>query len=311
MNIFLKPYYTCRYMKKYAAIFPGQGSQKPLMGKSFYDTYLVSKEAYQEAEEILSMNITRELFSSNGAMLERTDFCQVALFVTLVAIWKALDVEGLPLAVSAGLSLGEYAALVAAKKVTFQEALPLIKKRGEWMQKAAESSSQGMIAVLGMDAREIPKKYQIANLNCPGQVVLAGSKEEMQQAKVELKQKGAKRVLSLKVFGAFHSSYMQPVKNQLSPLIEHLPLLDSSIDLVMNVTGKKAASNEEIQHNLKEQVTGTTLWHASVLTMEEYGVDYIEIGPTKLAGMNKKIGTKRSTISIEEVKDLEQIYEKV
>lgn len=298
-------------MKKKACIFPGQGVQKPFMGKSFYEKYQIAKEVYQEAEDILSMNITSKLFSSDDTFLLRTDFSQVALFVTFIAIWKTMDHEGLDLAVSAGLSLGEYAALIASKKATFQEILPIIQKRGMWMQKASTSCSQAMIAVLGLPVEKIPSKYQIANINCGNQVVLAGSKEEMEQARVELKKIGAKRVVPLKVLGAFHSSYMQSAKLLLKPMIEKCHFIPSNIDLVMNVTGDVAKTDGEIKQNLIEQVTGTTRWHDCVLKMEEYDVEYIEIGPSQLLGMNKKIGVKHSTICIEEVKDLEKLYETI
>ena len=299
-------------MRKKAFIFPGQGAQKPFMGKTFYDAFLASKEVYQEAEEVLSMSITSKIFSSEESFLKETDFCQIALFVTSVAILKA--VEGSwkeSLGVCAGLSLGEYAALVASKKATFLEMLPVIQKRGMFMQKASNQCPQGMMAVLGLSERQIPQKYQVANINAPNQVVIAGSTKEMEMAKIELKELGAKRVVLLKVAGAFHTTYMDSAIRSLTPFIEACEVVSTDTPLIMNVTGKEEKDPSRIKRNLIEQVSGTTRWLDCVLEMERLDVDYVEIGPSQLCGINKKIKVKNSSTSIEEVKDMEKLYETI
>jgi len=157
-------------LKKKAFVFPGQGAQKPFMGKSFYETFLESKEIFQKAEDLLSMHITSKIFSSDEEALKRTDFCQVALFVTSCAMLRAIETcaKDIDLKITAGLSLGEYSALVAARKTTFEDLLPVVKRRGELMHKASCVIAQGMSAVMGLDPSQIKGKYQIANLNCPG-----------------------------------------------------------------------------------------------------------------------------------------------
>jgi [acyl-carrier-protein] S-malonyltransferase len=300
-------------MKKKAFIFPGQGAQKPFMGKSFYDAFIETKEVYQEAEDLLNMNITSKIFSSDESFLQQTDFCQVALFVTSVAILKALEkqAEGISPAVTAGLSLGEYAALVSSKKAAFREILPIIHKRGAFMHRASLISPQGMVAVIGLGESEIPKKYQIANVNSPGQVVIAGSLNEMEAAKVELKELGAKRVIPLKVSGAFHSSYMDSAKEALSPFILSSEIRSSAIGFIMNVTGKITNTPSLIKSNLIKQVSSATRWLDCVLEMEKYNVDYIEIGPAQLCPINRKINRESSSVNIEEVKDIEKLYETI
>lgn len=300
-------------MKKKAFIFPGQGAQKPYMGKSFYDAFLEAREIYQEAEDLLSMHITTKIFSSNEDFLQQTDFCQIALFITSIAILKVLEKEAKDMTpvVTAGLSLGEYAALVASKKGTFNEVLLLVHKRGSLMHKASLLCPQGMNAVIGLDACKIPKKFQIANRNCPGQVVIAGSLEQMNASKLELKDLGAKRVIPLKVSGAFHSSFMDSAKEALTPFICASRFAPTEIDLIMNVTGKKANTADEIKDNLIRQVSTTTRWWDSVLEMEKYNVDYIEIGPSQLCAINRKINRESISTCIEEVKDIEKLYETI
>lgn len=300
-------------MKNKAFIFPGQGAQKPFMGKTFFDGFLEAREVYQEAEDLLSMNISSKIFSSDELALKDTAFCQVALFVTSMAILKTLESQAKEIVpfISAGLSLGEYSALVASKKVKYQDLLPIIKQRGILMQKASNASPQGMCAVIGLQESEIPKKYQIANLNSPGQIVIAGSITEMNDAKEVLKIKGARKVIPLKVSGAFHTSYMETAKKHLSPFIKGCTMTPSFIHLVMNVTGKITDDMDLIKANLIEQMTKTTRWADCITEMEKLDVDYIELGPAQLSAMNKRNNTNGTSLNIEEVKDIEGLYEKI
>ncbi|MCH9621051.1 MAG: Malonyl CoA-acyl carrier protein transacylase [Chlamydiia bacterium] len=298
---------------KRAFVFPGQGAQKPFMGQSFYDKFLESKEVFQEAEDLLSMNVSSKVFSSDEDALKQTDFCQIALFVTSIAILRAIEKQFPDLMpyVCGGLSLGEYGALVASQKIEFQTLLPIVKKRGEFMQKASSKVPQGMCAVLGLEEKDIPKKYQVANLNSPGQVVIAGSLDEMQKAAIELKEKGARRVLPLKVSGAFHSSFMTEARNELKPYINECLIKDSETLLVMNVSGKIENDTTIIKQNLIEQVHKKTRWLDCMNTMNELDVHYIEIGPKQLSSLNKKMNTVNSFVTVENIEDLEMLYETV
>lgn len=298
-------------MKK-AFIFPGQGAQKPFMGKSFYDKYLPSKEVFQSAEDLLSMSIISKIFSSDEEALKRTDFCQIALFVTSVAILHAVEKElEITPFVTAGLSLGEYGALYAAKKVSFDHILPLIKERGLLMHQATMKEKQGMCAVFGLEEKQIPAHYQIANCNSPGQLVIGGTLEEMERAKVELKNLGAKRVLSLNVAGAFHTNYMEEAKQKLSYFARSCKIVSSDILFVMNMNGAVVSDPDEIRDNLVCGVSKQTRWLDCMLTMETMDVDYIEIGPSQLCPIAKKMNIQNSVICIEDVKDLEGLYETI
>ena len=300
-------------MKQKAFIFPGQGSQKPFMGKTFFDSFLEAKEVFEKAEEILSMHIASKIFSSDEDFLSQTKFCQIALFVTSNAILQTIykQMPEISAKVTAGLSLGEYCALVASKKATFEELLPVIRKRALFMDEASKKHMGGMAAVIGLEEEEIAKTYQVANVNYPGQVVIAGTIQEMAFAITDLKQKGAKKVIPIKVSGAFHSTYMNSAKEKLIPYIENCNIKESDIALIMNVSGKLAEDVEEIKQNLISQVTSKTRWLDCMLEMEKFNVDFIEIGPSQLTAMTKKIKISNSCINIETVKDLEGLYEKI
>ncbi len=300
-------------MNKKAFIFPGQGAQRPFMGKSFYDAHLEAREVHQQAEDLLNMHITEKIFSTDEESLKQTDFCQVALFVTSMAILKVLQVQAPEFSpfVTAGLSLGEYGAILAAKKGRFEEILKIIKLRGLFMNEASKVIEQGMVAVFGLEEKDIAKKYQIANVNTPGQIVIAGSKNEMRNAEIELKAKGAKRVVPLNVSGAFHSSYMDIAREKLTPFIMECNLVPTEVQFVMNLTGKKEMKGEKIKQNLIDQISTKTRWLDCLQTMEEMDVDYIEIGPSQLSTMNKRMRLKGATFCIQEVKDIEALYEKV
>jgi [acyl-carrier-protein] S-malonyltransferase len=299
--------------KKIAFVFPGQGSQRPFMGQSFYGKYLETRMAFQEAEDVLSMNIVKVIFTSNEEALKKVDFCQIAIFVTSLAIFRAMKKEfpDIEPAVCGGLSLGEYTALVAAKKVDYKTLLPIVKKRADFMNNASRRSPQGMSAVIGLAEELIPDHYEIANVNAPGQIVIAGSLDEMDAAAAELKELGARRVMPLKVAGAFHTSYMTKARNKLKPFVQACKIKENNIDFVMNVSGELAKNVEDLKEGLVEQVHRKTRWHDCMRTMDKMEVDYISCGPRQLSSLYKKMNTVNSFITIDEIQDLEGLYEKV
>ena len=300
-------------MKKKAYIFPGQGAQKPFMGESFYNEFLESREIFQEAEHILSMNIRSKIFCSDEQYLTRTDFCQIALFVNSMAILKAVEkaIPDLIPVIAGGLSLGEYSALVSAKKCKFSDLLTVVRKRGELMQMCSKLCPQGMAAVIGLSEDKVPKKYEIANINSPNQIVISGAIEDINDAKIELKDLGAKAVIPLKVSGAFHSSYMDKAKQGLIPYVNGCDFTKSNISLVMNVVGQEVNDPDKIRRCIIEQVSQKTMWLKCVEKMESYDVEYIEFGSSQLTLMNKKTGVKNTSLSVEKVEDLENLYEKI
>lgn len=306
--------------KKLAFLFPGQGSQYVGMGKEFFDRFAVAKETFEEADEKLGRPLSRLIFEGPATDLTLTKNSQIAIYVVSVAIWRVLQqqFEGIKPAVCAGLSLGEYSALTGAERLMFTDGIDLVQARGLYMHQASVRHPGTMAVCLNMPLKlveeivaEVHAEHPVwvANLNCPGQVVISGTREGVKLAGEKLKLKGAKRVLSLDVSGAFHSGLMEEAKQELEKKLAMVPIHDSKIDVVLNVPGDFVHSAAEIRQFLIDQVVSPVLWEKGVRKMDEEGIDlYIEIGCGKsLNGMNRKIGVKGSTLSVEKVEDLEEV----
>jgi [acyl-carrier-protein] S-malonyltransferase len=304
-----------------AYLFPGQGAQYVGMGKDFHDQFLEAKEVFQEADECLGFALSKTIFEGPAEQLTLTKNSQPAIFVVSIALLRVLQKQ-LPAfapTVAAGLSLGEYSALVASGITKFKDALLLVRDRARFMQDACENHPGTMRVVLGLDApivEEAVRRLQtqqsiwVANLNCPGQVVLSGTLAGVEAAGETLKDLGAKRILPLDVSGAFHSGLMQDAQKRLSSKIEQTPLKESNISLVMNVPGGYVKSLSDVRENLLRQVTGTVRWEQGIRAMIKEGVQtFLEIGCGKtLSGINKKIGAAPEAIlSLEKVSDLESL----
>lgn len=306
--------------QKIAFLFPGQGAQYTGMGKDWYDQFSICKDTFDEADDILHRKLSKIIFEGNEKELTETKNSQTGIFVMSVAIYRYLQStypQFQPSYVS-GLSLGEYSALFASNKISFQDVLPLVQKRGELMNEACNRTEGTMAVILGLTpqsviemvhALNLPDDLWVANFNCPGQVVISGTLKGIELGSIRAKELGAKRVMNLPVHGAFHSGLMLYAKNLLEPYIESAPLKESSIDIVMNVTGDVEKNLTAIRKNLSLQVTSSVKWEMGINQLQKEGVDlYIEMGPGKtLAGMNKKIGVLSSTLSLEKVSDLQQL----
>lgn len=307
-------------MKKNAFIFPGQGAQYPGMGKDFFEHYQEAREVFEEADDLLGQHFSKFMFEADVKSLALTKNAQPALYIHSHALLAVLrkNFPQLEPKFCLGLSLGEYSAIAAAKKMSFASGLKLVAKRGELMQKSAEKNPGTMAAVLPATEEQVAivlKPFQekglpvfIANLNSPGQVVIAGAKDAIEAATMHLKEAGAKRVLFLEVSGAFHTPFMQEAKEGLEEYINSVDFHESEIDLIMNVTGKKMATIHELKQNLIKQVTAIVYWQKSIEEAIKEGCNsFIEIGAGKtLTNMNKKIHTN-TAISFESVADLEVI----
>ena len=306
-------------MHKWAFIFPGQGTQYTGMGKDFYDAFPVAKEVFQEADEILQQNFSSIIFEGSSEILTLTKNSQIAIYLVSMAILRVLQTQ-IPLfkpAICAGLSLGEYTALVASEKISFSDCLKLVQVRAEAMHEACRETKGTMQVVLGLTEELVAEALQeispksgpvwIANINCPGQIVIAGRIKNITIATEYLKQKGAKRIIDLEVAGAFHSGLMQSAKEKLFDKIENAAIYESKICFTMNVPGKIVDSVSMIKQYLLEQVTSPVRWQQSILAMQDFGLQaYLEIGPGKtLSGMNKRIGVQDPTLHIEKVADLD------
>lgn len=304
-------------MIKRALLFPGQGSQYVGMGKDFYDQFAISRETFEEASDILGYDLADIVFNGPLEKLTLTKYAQAAIYVTSIAIWRAVKSQfpDLAYSVAAGLSLGEYTALTVAGILPFDEGVRLVQMRGELMHEASIAKPGTLAVVLGLDEASIEDEIKsmdcyIANLNCPGQIVISGSNEAIKTASETLKARGAKRVLPLGVSGAFHSPLMQSAKEGLTPKINTTKLCESSLDVVMNVPGDFVKDLNEMKTFLSEQVAAPTYWEKGIRKMLDAGVeDALEIGPGKtLTGMNKKIGMASS--NIEKLEDLDAFIER-
>ncbi len=303
-------------MGKIAFVFPGQGAQYIGMGKDFYEREAVSKEIFDMAGEVTGMDIPALCFEENDK-LNITEYTQIAMVATEVAILKALEEKGFRPDVTAGLSLGEYSAMVSAGVMSSEEAFKVVRKRGIYMQEAVPTGG-AMAAVLALDSKVIEEVLEntegivsIANYNCPGQIVITGQEDAVARAGEVLKEKGAKRVLPLKVSGPFHSPMLKEAGERLSKELLNVQLMDFTIPYVANLTADYVTGTEHIRELLEKQISSPVKWQQSVERMIEDGVDiFVEIGPGKtLSSFVKKINRDVTVVNIDKYEDLDKAVE--
>lgn len=282
---------------KHAYIFPGQGSQFSGMGKNLYNSNETAKALFENANDILGFRISDVMFTGTDEELKQTNVTQPAIFLHSVILYQTIN-NPLPDMV-AGHSLGEFSALVANKTLSFQDALKLVSIRAMAMQKACEINPSAMAAVLGLDDKKVEDicasiKDEVvvaANYNCPGQIVISGSNKGIEQACLLMKQAGAKRALILPVGGAFHSSLMQPARQELSIAIEETNFSRPVCAIYQNVVASAVTEPGEIKRNLIQQLTGPVKWTQTIQAMIADGAtQFTEVGPGKvLQGLVQKI----------------------
>lgn len=300
-----------------AFIFPGQGAQVVGMGKDFYEKYEESREIFDKASELLGFDM-KELCFENEKDINITEYTQPALLTVSVAILRVLEQKGIRPDVCAGLSLGEYCAMVASEVMSFEDAVKTVRQRGILMQEAVPLGVGAMCAVLGLDGETVNKVCQgvddvyVANYNCPGQIVISGKAEAVEQAAGLLKEAGAKRCMMLNVSGPFHSPLLREAGDKLAEVLKDVKLNDGfTIPYVTNVTAEYVNTTEEIRELLRKQVSSSVMWQQSVENMIAKGVDiFVEIGPGKtLAGFMKRINKEVRMVNIGSVEDLEKAVE--
>ena len=300
-----------------AFIFPGQGAQFVGMGKDFYDTYECSREVFEQASEALGMDMKALCFEENDR-LNITEYTQAALVTVSVAMLRAAQEKGLVPDVCAGHSLGEYSALVAAGGMTFSNAVKTVRQRGILMQQAVPTGKGAMCAVIGLDAQTISsvcdeiEGASVANYNCPGQIVITGMKEAVEQAAEKLKEAGAKRCIMLNVSGPFHSPFVAEAGEKLYEFMKEIPLEEKlTVPYVANVNGEYVTDTSVIKEFLRKQVSSSVLWQPTIENMMKNGVDtFVEIGPGKtLTGFMKRINKEMKAINIGTVEELEKAAE--
>lgn len=282
-------------MKAY--VFPGQGAQFVGMGKDLYDNNETARELFEKANDILGFRITDLMFEGTDEDLRRTDITQPAVFLHSVVLAKTQDGEAAP-DMTAGHSLGEFSALVAAGALDFEDGLRLVSARAHAMQKACEMAPSTMAAVIGLPDEKVEEVVNgvdgvvvCANYNCPGQIVISGEESAIDEACRRLTEAGARRALKLKVGGAFHSPMMEPARAELAEAIKNTTFHKPNCPVYQNVDAKPHTDPEEIKANLIAQLTAPVRWTQSVQQMVADGaVEFVELGPGKvLQGLISKI----------------------
>lgn len=302
-------------MSKIAFVFPGQGSQKVGMAKDAYESVPAAAEIFRTADKALGFSLSSLIFEGPETELKQTSNTQPALLTASIALLEAFKEKGIEADYTAGHSLGEYSALVAAGVLSFHDAVQIVRARGQYMEEAVPGGEGAMAAVLGADrealgvlCREVSESghvVELANMNCPGQIVISGVQEGVAAVSERVKEAGGKRAIALEVSGPFHSSLMKGAAAKLDDKLSTVTFSPAKIPVAANVTAR-AAEDGEFQNLLTTQVYSPVLWEDSVTWLIEQGVDiFIEIGPgSVLTGLIKKTD---KTVKLYNVNSLETL----
>jgi [acyl-carrier-protein] S-malonyltransferase len=308
---------------KTAFLFPGQGAQVVGMGKDIAEIFPAAAAIFKKANEILGFDLTRICFEGSAKLLNTTAISQPAIFTTSAAILEVIRTNpatsGIRPDVTAGLSLGEFSALYAAEVIDFKDALILVQKRGEAMQAAADATEGGMVSVIGLDEEKVTRLcaeagegelLTAANFNCPGQIVISGSKTACKRAESLAAKYGAIKAMRLEVAGAFHTEMMAGISDTLKELLQKSKISSpSSIKIIANINADYYQSAEKIVEGLTKQLTSPVLWQKCMERLLADKVEkFYEIGPGKvLTGLMKRISRKTEVINVNSLEALKEL----
>lgn len=304
---------------KIAFVFPGQGTQYVGMGRDIYENFKEVRPLFEKADKLLKFNLTKLCFEGPVEELKKTSVCQPAILVVSLATMRALElVSGnIVPAITAGLSLGEYSALVVSGALSFEDAVILVRRRGELMEEETKENPGQMISVLGISREEIDQlcketHCEIANLNCPGQIVVSGKIDAISSFVKLAKEKGARKLITLDVSGAFHSSLMNNASKKLELELNNIDLKTPRIPVVSNVTANFESDVDEIRANLVNQINHATRWEDSVRLIADSDISaFLELGPGKvLSGLIRRIDGSLDVHNIETAQDIKAFLEK-